>query len=154
MPTEEEKLVADAERQQRRQSQAAAESEKPSGAGEAIGGIVAKVSPTAAALQFAWRFYLPSFTLTSIYIVLHILLRYVFQFKLFCRADEGSPLGGVGKSAASAFGAGGGTSEKAWIALGLASGLPLAFACVLLYAIAYAMEHPLSTLYALLTGNL
>ncbi len=142
--------VADQERQQRRLSQAAAESRAlaEGGVATALGGVAAKISPTATALQFAWRFYLPSFTLTSIYIVLHMLLRYVFQFKLFCRADQGTPLGGAGKAIGSAFGSDGGMSEKAWIALGFASALPLAIALLLLYALVYTAMNPFDAIVA------
>lgn len=145
--------VADRERQQRRLSQATAESKKlaEGSATSALGGVAAKASPTAVALQMAWRFYLPSFTLTSIYIVLHILLRYVFHFKSFCPADQGSPLAGVGgEVAGKAFStvsgqaapSGGGWMEKGWIALGIFSIAPLAAVVGLIIVLGDVVEHP------------
>jgi hypothetical protein len=158
MATDDERLVADQERQQRVQAQAAAAKQAAEGEVTASSqGVVAKLSPTARALQFAWQFYLPSFTLTSIYIVLHILLRYVFQFKFFCSADQGAPLAGAAKLAKTIGiegSSGGGMMEKAWIALSLASIGPLCFAILLFYAIAYTYSHLGTLLGALLTGNL
>lgn len=164
--------IADQERQQRRLAQAAAEAEGDAQGDGPLGPLAAKASPTAAALQMAWRFYLPSFTLTSLYIVLHIVLRYVFQFKIFCPADQGAPLGGIGRYAARGVAATGGhkltvgaagaladtstgdVGEKLWIALGLASILPLVLAAFLLYLMYYIADNPLDFLAATLTGNL
>jgi hypothetical protein len=157
MATDDECLVADQERQQRVQAQAAAKQAAEGEVTASSQGVVAKLSPTARALQFAWQFYLPSFTLTSIYIVLHILLRYVFQFKFFCSADQGAPLAGAA-TLAKTIGIGGSSSggmmEKAWIALSLASIGPLCFALLLFYAIAYTYSHLGTFLSALLTGDL
>ncbi len=154
MATDEERLVADQERQQRVQAQTAAAA-KQAAEGEATsspGGAVVKLSPTARALRLAWLFYLPSFTLTSIYIVLHMLLRYVFQFKSFCRADQGAPMAeaaGAAKSIGLASGSGGGMMEKAWIALGIMSIAPLAAVVGIVLVIGDVVNNP--TRYVLCT---
>lgn len=144
--------VADQERQQRRLAQAEAEARERAGGtaapdGLAVGQVAAKLSPTAIALQWCWRLYFPTFSLTSIYIFLHTLLRYVFHFNFFCPADQGSPFAGVGgASAAKASALGGGVTdgvmEKVWIALGIASIAPIAAAVGLVLVLADVAEHP------------
>lgn len=168
--------VADQERQQKRLNQAEAEAKARVGSGEGSGaktGISsAGQTATAQIMQWCWKFYIASFTLTSIYIFLHILLRYIFHFNVFCRADQGSPLAGFGggsltKGASSAAPSGtqfsqvlsgsrsagewaqekkqeldAGIAEKIWIALGVVSIAPLVAVVGVVIALADAVEHP------------
>jgi hypothetical protein len=139
---------ADQERQQRVRAQAEA-----GGKTEASNSQIAKLARggggqliTAQLLQWSWRFYIPSFTLTSVYIVLHVIFRYVFQLQAFCPASEGSPLASVGQAAKLAGASGvkvpGGASEGLWVCLSLASILPLALVAMIFFSIADALHHP------------
>jgi hypothetical protein len=105
---------------------------------------------TAQILQKAWWIYIPSFTLSSLYIVFHYLCRYVFHFQAFCKADQGSPLAAMGQVTKVAGAANvkvpglgsSGASEGLWIGLGLASIAPIVLMIVIILGIGDAINHP------------
>lgn len=156
----------DQQRQARQSNQAAAENNTSEGDGGVMDKLKSKLSLsgggqkiTAQLLQWSWRFYIPSFTLTSIYIYFHIFCRYLLQLKVFCPMSEGSPLAGMGEvaqvaGAGSQFaklsgGKGSGmerVSDIMWILLGLASGAPLILLIILISSLVYFVEHPFESI--------
>lgn len=158
----------DQQRQERQSSQATTvESNEPTEGGvEEGGGVTGQLKSkfslggggrkiTSQFLQWSWRFYIPLFTLTSIYIYFHIFCRYLLQLKVFCPMSEGSPLAGMGEVAQvvgtgkqfSKLTGGKGSgfeqiSEIGWVLLGMASGLPLILLIIIIFVLVYFVEHP------------
>lgn len=127
---------ADRQRQAARLQAAGQEKKQPRGSSVAV----AKVSGqalTAGAWNFCWRFYIATLTLSGLYLLVHVLARYLLQWKVFCPAQN--PFFKVPGSSSS-------HGELAWVIAAVVAALPpliiILFIHVIVSTIAFAVDNP------------